>query len=178
MVNDEKSMPEEKTEETMTSSTDEATQRFAEASQAFGIALSKLAEGITLWFQNVALPTLSELGEKLKALNEALVPVLKEMREKEELMNKGKVYGVSPRIMALCGHRKARVAKKNWSRLRKEVELYERKERYRGGQGPKQSYGSGSGDCQPDESLQRQAGCNEPVCRHHGEELELLGREK
>lgn len=41
-------MPEEKTEETMASSTDEATQCFAEASQAFGIALSKMAEGITL----------------------------------------------------------------------------------------------------------------------------------
>lgn len=155
-------MSEEKTEETIASSTDEVTQCFVEASQAFGIALNKVAEGITLWFRNVALPTFSDLNEKLRALTEALDPVLREMREKEELMDKGKAYGVSPRIMALCGHRKARVAKKNWSRLRKEVEWYERKERYRGGQGSEQSYGSGSGDCQPDEFVPGEARGTEP----------------
>lgn len=168
----------EETEETMTSSTDEVTQCFAEASQAFGIALNKLAEGITLWFRNVALPAFSDLSEKLRDLTGALDPILKEVREKEELMDKGRIYGISPRIMALCGHRKARVAKKNWSRLRKEVERYERKKWYRGGQGPEQSYGSGSGDCQPDEPVPREAGCDESVCRHHGKELELLGREE
>lgn len=171
-------MLEEKTEETMASSTDEVTQCFVEASQAFGIALSKMAEGITLWLRNVALPSFSELGEKLKELNEALDPILKEMREKEKLMDKGKAYGVSPRVMVLCGHRKARVAKKNWKRLKKEVERYERKERCRGGSGSERSYGSGSGDCQSGESLQGQASCDESVCRSYGEELELLGREE
>ena len=67
-------MPEENTEETMASSTDEATQCFAEASQAFGMALSKMAEGITLWFQNVVLPAFSDLSEKLRDLTGALVP--------------------------------------------------------------------------------------------------------
>ena len=145
-------MPEEKTEETMASSTDEATQCFAEASQAFGIAL---------WFRNVALPTFSELGEKLKELNEALDPILKEMREKEKLMDKGKAYGVSPRIMTLCGHRKERVRKKNLNRLRKEVERYEWSIEKAGGQGASEPADGYTGDCQPDEPVPGEAGGTE-----------------
>lgn len=154
-------MPEEKTEETMASSTDEATQCFAEASQAFGIALSKMAEGITLWFRNVALPTFSELGEKLKELNEALDPILKEMREKEKLMDKGKAYGVSSRVMVLCGHRKERVRKKNLNRLRKEVERYERSIEKAGGQGASEPADGYTGDRQPDEPVSGEAGVAE-----------------
>lgn len=162
MVNDEKSMPEEKTtEEAMASSTDEATQCFAEASQAFGIALSKMAEGITLWLRNVALPTFSELGEKLKELNEALDPLLKEMREKERLMDKGKAYGVSPRVISLCGHRKARVAKKNWKRLEKKVKRYERSIEKAGGQGATEPADGYTGDRQPDEPVSGEAGVTE-----------------
>lgn len=155
-------MPEEKTEETMASSTDEATQCFAEASQAFGIALCKLAEGITLWFRNVALPTFSELGEKLRDLSEALDPILREMREKEKLMDRGKAYGVSPRVMALCRHRKARVAKKNWKRLEKEVKRYERSIEKAGGQGATESDHGYDGDRQPDEVVLGEAGDTEP----------------
>ena len=163
MVNDEKSMPEDKTtEETMASSIDEATQCFAEASQAFGIALSKMAEGITLWLQNVALPTFSELGEKLKELNEALDPILKEMREKEKLMDKGKAYGVSSRVISLCGHRKERVRKKNLNRLRKEVERYERSIEKAGGQGATEPADGYTGDRQPDEPVPGEAGVTEP----------------
>lgn len=154
-------MPEEKTEETMASSTDEATQCFAEASQAFGIALSKMAEGITLWFRNVALPTFSELGEKLKELNEALDPILKEMREKEKLMDKGKAYGVSSRVISLCGHRKERVRKKNLNRLRKEVERYERSIEKTGGQGATEPADGYTGDRQPDEPVSGEAGVTE-----------------
>lgn len=154
-------MPEEKTEETMASSTDEATQYFVEASQAFGIALSKMAEGITLWFQNVALPTFSELGEKLRDLTEALDPILKEMREKEKLMDKGKAYGVSSRVMVLCGHRKERVRKKNLNRLRKEVERYERSRGNTGGQETGESPEGHAGDCQPDGIVSGEAGGTE-----------------
>lgn len=155
-------MLEEKTEETMASSTDEATQCFAEASQASGIALSKMADWIILWFRNVALPTFSELGEKLKELNEALDPILKEMREKEKLMDKGKAYGVSPRIMTLCGHRKERVRKKNLNRLRKEVKRYERSIEKAGGQGAPEPADGYTGDRQPDEPVSGEAGVTEP----------------
>lgn len=147
-------MPEEKTEETMASSTDEATQCFVEASQA--------AEGITLWLRNVALPMFSELSEKFKELSEALDPILKEMREKEELMDKGKAYEVSPRIMTLCGHRKARVAKKNWKRLEKEVKRYERSIEKAGGQGATEPADGYTGDRQPDEPVSGEAGVTEP----------------
>lgn len=154
-------MPEEKTEETMASSTDEATQCFVEASQAFGIALSKMAEGITLWFRNVALPPFSELGEKLKELNEALDPILKEMREKEKLMDKGKAYGVSSRVISLCEHRKERVRKKNLNRLRKEVKRYERSIGKAGGQGTPEPADGYTGDRQPDEPVSGEVGVTE-----------------
>lgn len=151
----------EESEETMAFSTDEVTQCFAEASQAFGIALNKLAEGITLWFRNVALPAFSDLSEKLRDLTGALDPILKEVREKEELMSKGRAYEISPRIMALCGHRKERVRKKNLNRLRKEVERYERSRRNTRGQETGEPTEGHAGDCQPDELVPGEAGGTE-----------------
>lgn len=148
-------------EETIASSTDEVTQCFAEASQAFGIALNKLTEGITLWFRNVALPAFSDLSEKLRDLTGALDPILKEVREREELMSKGRTYGISPRIMALCGHQKKRVRKKNLNRLRKEVERYERSRRNTRGHEAGESTEGHAGDCQPDESVPGEAGGTE-----------------
>lgn len=157
---------------------DRVSQAFAEASVKLSETADALAKALQVWIEEVWTPTLETASKAFSQLAEAWSDWCSGELEKKELIHKAQVYGLDGRVISLCEHRKERVRKKNLNRLRKEVERYERKERHRGGQGPKQSYGSGSGDCQPDEPVSGEAGCDESICRYHGEKLELLGREK
>ena len=163
---------------------EEVYRKLAEAGRCLSLGLSEAVEAIGLWGRTVLAPAMEEFSRECRKLAEAFgkyglgsaaLELMRKMEEERALVEKAKGYGLNGRVISLCGHRKIRVRKKNLNRLRKEVERYERKERYRGGQGSKQSYGSSSGDCQPDEPVSGEAGCDESVCRHRRKELELLG---
>lgn len=150
---------------------EEVNQKLAEAGRTLSWGLSEAIEAIGLWGRAVFAPAMEEFSRECRKLAEdfgkyglwSTAPeLLRKMEEERALIEKAQGYGLSERVISLCGHRKEKVRKKNLNRLKKEVEWYERKERYRGGQGPEQSYGSDSGDCQPDESVPGEAGGTEP----------------
>lgn len=108
----------------------EVNQKLTEAGRHLAIGLTKAVEAISLWSRTVFAPALKKLGQEWKKLSERN----RVRREELTLIRKARIYGLNERIISLCGHRKARVRKKNLNRLRKEVLRYERSRRNTRGQ--------------------------------------------
>lgn len=112
---------------------DRVSQAFAEASIKLSETADALAKVMQVWIEEVWTPILETASKAFSQLAEAWSDWCSGEREKKELIHKAQVYGLDGRVISLCEHRKERVRKKNLNRLRKEVERYERKERYRRG---------------------------------------------
>lgn len=112
---------------------EEVNQKLAEAGRHLALGLSKAVEAISLWGRRVFTPTLKRVGQEGQKLPESM----KRSRvwgKELSLMEKARDYGLSERVISLCGHRKERVRKKNLNRLGKEVLRYERSRRNTRGQ--------------------------------------------
>ena len=109
-------------------------QKLAEAGRHLARGLTEAVKAISLWGRTVFTPTLKRVGQEGQKLSES--PERNRVREEEELvlMRKARSYGLSERVISLCGHRKERVRKKNLNRLKKEVLRYERSRRNTRGQ--------------------------------------------
>ena len=103
--------------------------KLTEAGRHLACGLSKAVEAISLWSRTVLAPALKSVGQEWQKLSES--PERNRVGEEEELalMRKARSYGLSERVISLCGHRKERVRKKNLNRLKKEVLRYERSRR-------------------------------------------------
>lgn len=113
---------------------EEVNQKLTEAGRHLALGLSKAVEAISLWSRTVLAPALKMVGQEGQKLYEPMER--NRVREEEELdlMRKARSYGLSERVISLCGHRKERVRKKNLNRLKKEVLRYERSRRNTRGQ--------------------------------------------
>ena len=137
---------------------EKVNQKLAKAGQSLAQGISEAVEAISLWGRTVFAPALKKLvqeGQKLSKRN-------KVRGEKLALIRKASSYGLSERVISLCGHRKARVRKKNLNRLKKEVLRYERSRRNTRGQEAGEPPKGHAGDCQPDELVPGKAGGPEP----------------
>lgn len=112
----------------------EVNQKLAEAGRHLARGLSKAVEAISLWSRTVLAPALKRVGQEGQKLSETMERNRVGKEEEPTLMRKARSYGLSERVISLCGHRKERVRKKNLNRLRKEVLRYERSRRNTGGQ--------------------------------------------
>lgn len=101
-------------------------QKLAEAGRHLARGLTEAVKAISLWGRTVFTPTLKRVGQEGQKLSES--PERNRVRREEEsyLVKKARSYGLSERVISLCGHRKERVRKKNLNRLKKEVLRYER----------------------------------------------------
>lgn len=108
---------------------EEVNQKLAEAGRHLARGLSKAVEAIGLWSRTVLAPALKRVGQEGQKLYEPMERNRVEKEEEPTLMRKARSYGLSERIISLCGHRKERVRKKNLNRLKKEVLRYERSRR-------------------------------------------------
>lgn len=149
---------------------EEVNRRLAEAGRALSWGLSEAVEAIGLWGRTVLAPAMEEFSKECRRLAEAFgkyglgstaLELLRKREEERALIEKAKGYSLDGRVISLCGHRKERVRKKNFNRLRKEVLRYERSRRNTGGPEAGESLEGHAGDCQPDESLPGEAGSSE-----------------
>lgn len=108
--------------EVETDSMKKVNQKLAEAGRHLARGLTEAVEAISLWGRTVLAPALKRVGQEVQR---------NRVREKEELtlIRKARSYGLSERVISLCGHRKERVRKENLNRLKKEVLRYERSRR-------------------------------------------------
>ena len=104
-------------------------QKLAEAGRHLARGLTEAVKAISLCGRTVFTPTLKRVGQEGQKLFES--PERNRVGKEEELdlMRKARSYGLSGRVISLCGHRKERVRKKNLNRLKKEVLRYERSRR-------------------------------------------------
>lgn len=126
---------------------EEVNRRLAEAGRDMASGLSKAVEAIGLWGRTVFAPAMEEFGRECRKLAESfgkyglgltaleLSERNRVRREELTLIRKARRYGLSERVISLCGHRKERVRKKNLNRLKKEVLRYERSRRNTRSQG-------------------------------------------
>ena len=112
----------------------EVNKKLTEAGRHLARGLSKAVEAISLWGRTVLAPAMKMVGQEWQKLSES--PERNRVGKEEEpaLMRKARSYGLSERVISLCGHRKERVRKKNLNRLKKEVLRYERSRRNTRGQ--------------------------------------------
>ena len=148
---------------------EEVNRKLAEASRSMALSLSQAVDAINLWSRTVLAPALEEVSREFQRIAEAFkesgIDILNLLRKEEEeraLVEKAKGYGLNGRVISLCGHRKAKVRKKNLNRLRKEVQRYERSRGKAGGQGASKPDDGYTGDRQSDEVVSREAGDTEP----------------
>ena len=113
---------------------EKVNQKLTEAGLYLARGLTEAVKAISLWGRMVFTPTLKRVGQEGQKLPES--PERNRVWEEEELdlMRKARSYGLSERVISLCGHRKERVRKKNLNRLKKEVLIYERSRRNTRGQ--------------------------------------------
>lgn len=109
----------------------EVNQKLAKAGQSLAQGISGVVEAISLWGRTVFAPALKKLSQEWQKLSERN----RARREELTLIRKARGYGLSERVISLCGHRKERVRKKNLNRLKKEVLRYERSRRNTRSQG-------------------------------------------
>lgn len=112
----------------------EVNQKLAEAGRYLARGLTEAVEAISLWGRTVLAPTLKRVGQEGQKLSETMERNRVRKEEELDLMKKARIYGLSERVISLCGHRKERVRKKNLNRLKKEVLRYERSRRNTRGQ--------------------------------------------
>lgn len=110
---------------------EEVNQKLAKAGQSLAQGISEVVEAISLWGRTVFAPALKKLSQEWQKLSERN----RARREELTLIRKARRYGLSERVISLCGHRKERVRKKNLNRLKKEVLRYERSRRNTRSQG-------------------------------------------
>lgn len=110
---------------------EKVNQKLAKAGQSIAQGISEAVEAISLWGRTVFAPALKKLGQEWQKLSERN----RVRREELTLIRKARRYGLSERVISLCGHRKERVRKKNLNRLKKEVLRYERSRRNTRSQG-------------------------------------------
>lgn len=108
---------------------EEVNQKLTEAGRHLALGLTEVIEALSLWSKTVLAPTLKKVGQKLQKLSETMERNRVRGEEELSLMKKARSYGLSERVISLCGHRKERVRKKNLNRLKKEVLRYERSRR-------------------------------------------------
>ena len=115
--------------EVETDSMEKVNQKLAEAGRHLARGLTEAVEAISLWGRTVLAPALKRVDQEGQKLSES--PERNRVGKEEEpaLMRKARSYGLSERVISLCGHRKERVRKKNLNRLKKEVLRYERSRR-------------------------------------------------
>lgn len=110
---------------------EKVNQKLAKAGQSIAQGISEAVEAISLWGRTVFAPALKKLSQEWQKLSER-----NRVRSEElTLIRKARRYGLSERVISLCGHRKERVRKKNLNRLKKEVLRYERSRRNTRSQG-------------------------------------------
>ena len=107
-------------------------QKLAEAGRHLARGLSEAVEAISLWSRTVLAPAMKRVGQEWQKLSETMERNRVRKEEELALMKKARSYGLSERVISLCGHRKERVRKKNLNRLKKEVLRYERSRRNTG----------------------------------------------
>ena len=115
--------------EVETDSMEKVNQKLAEAGRHLARGLTEAVKAISLWGRRVLAPALKRVDQEGQKLSES--PERNRVGKEEEpaLMRKARSYGLSERVISLCGHRKERVRKKNLNRLKKEVLRYERSRR-------------------------------------------------
>lgn len=109
-------------------------QKLAKAGRHLARGLTEAVEAISLWGRTVLAPALKRVGQEGQKLYEPMERNRVGKEEEPALMRKARSYGLSERVISLCGHRKERVRKKNLNRLKKEVLRYERSRRNTRGQ--------------------------------------------
>ena len=112
----------------------EVNKKLTEAGRHLARGLSKAVEAISLWSRTVLSPALKRVDQEGQKLYEPMERNRVGKEEELDLMRKARIYGLSERVISLCGHRKERVRKKNLNRLKKEVLRYERSRRNTRGQ--------------------------------------------
>lgn len=100
---------------------------------AFSVALEKLQESasafrvaLQVWVDKVLRPALSAVAETWEKVSASFMGYYRSQVELAELRTKAREYGISGRVVRLTRHPKARVRKKNLSRLRRMVAKYEK----------------------------------------------------
>lgn len=104
-------------------------QKLAEAERHLARGLTEAVEAISLWSRTVLAPAMKRVGQEWQKLYGSMERNRVRREEELALMRKARSYGLSERVISLCGHRKERVRKKNLNRLKKEVLRYERSRR-------------------------------------------------
>lgn len=148
---------------------EEVNRKLAEASRSMALSLSQAVDAINLWSRTVLAPALEEVSREFQRIAEAfkesgidILDLLRKAEEERDLVEKARGYGLSGRVISLCGHRKTKVRKKNLNRLRKEVQRYERSRGKAGGQGASKPDDGYTGDRQSDEVVSGEARDTEP----------------
>ena len=108
--------------------------KLAEAGRHLARGLTEAVEAISLWSKTVLAPALKRVSQEWQKLYGSMERNRVRGEEELALMKKARSYGLSERVISLCGHRKERVRKKNLNRLKKEVLRYERSRRNTRGQ--------------------------------------------
>lgn len=110
--------------EVETDQMEKVNQKLTEAGRHLALGLTEVIEALSLWSKTILAPALKKVGQELQKLSETMERN-RVRKEESSLMKKARSYGLSERVISLCGHRKERVRKKNLNRLKKEVLRYE-----------------------------------------------------